>query len=96
MRAKWIDYMGYVFSRERARKGVRLQYLGLLAPICFLGSAALYEAGYCRSGVLPGHVGGGIRGFLIGMVVGRWVVLHAVYPVYMVELENDVYTKSAW
>jgi hydrophobic/amphiphilic exporter-1 (mainly G- bacteria), HAE1 family len=87
-----LDYMGMSFQEQKARQGVPpLVIFGLSVLFVFLILAALYESWSLPFSVLlstPVAVFGAL-----GALWLRRVVLGALLPPYMVQIENDVYTQ---
>src|SRR5712672_859595 len=87
-----FGYMGMSYQEQKARQGVpALVIFGLSLLFVFLVLAALYESWSMPFSVLlstPVAVFGAF-----GILWLRRVVLQAFYPVYMVQIENDVYSQ---
>jgi hydrophobic/amphiphilic exporter-1 (mainly G- bacteria), HAE1 family len=87
-----FDYMGMSYQEQRARQGVPSWVIfGFALIFVFLILAALYE-----SWSLPWSVLLSTPVAVFGAIVALWlrrIVLLALEPSYMVQIENDVYTQ---
>ena len=87
-----FDYSGMSFQEQKARQGVPASAIFALSLLfVFLILAALYE-----SWSLPFSVLLGTSGAIFGAFSVLWLrrmVLNAIYPAYMVQIENDVYSQ---
>ena len=87
-----FDYSGMSFQEQKARQGVPASAIFALSLLfVFLILAALYE-----SWSLPFSVLLGTSGAICGAFSVLWLrrmVLNAIYPAYMVQIENDVYSQ---
>src|ERR1700716_2494285 len=87
-----FDYMGMSYQEQKARQGVPAWAIfGLSLLFVFLILAALYESWSLPFSVLlstPVAVFGAF-----GVLWLRRTVLGALYPAYMVQIENDVYSQ---
>jgi HAE1 family hydrophobic/amphiphilic exporter-1 len=87
-----FDYMGMSYQEQKARQGVPAWAIfGLSLLFVFLILAALYE-----SWSLPFSVLLSTPVAVFGAFVVLWlrrVVLSSLYPAYMVQIENDVYSQ---
>src|SRR6266436_5931264 len=87
-----FDYMGMSYQEQKAREGVPASVIfGFSLVFVFLVLAALYESWSLPFSVLLGTSGAVCGAF--GMLWLRRAVLHAFYPAYMVQIENDVYSQ---
>src|SRR6266404_4491741 len=87
-----FDYMGMSYQEQKARQGVPAWAIfGFSLVFVFLVLAALYESWSLPFSVLLGTSGAVCGAF--GMLWLRRAVLHAFYPAYMVQIENDVYSQ---
>src|SRR5712672_992963 len=87
-----FDYMGMSYQEQKARQGLPASVIfGFSLLFVFLVLAALYESWSLPFSVLLGTSGAVCGAF--GMLWLRRVVLQAFYPVYMVQIENDVYSQ---
>jgi HAE1 family hydrophobic/amphiphilic exporter-1 len=87
-----FDYMGMSFQEQRAREGVSPSVIfGFSLFFVFLILAALYESWSLPFSVLlstPVAIFGAF-----GVLWLRRIVLSAILPAYMVQIENDVYSQ---
>jgi HAE1 family hydrophobic/amphiphilic exporter-1 len=87
-----FDYMGISYQEQKARQGLPATVIfGFSLLFVFLILAALYESWSLPFSVLlstPVAVFGAF-----GMLWLRRVVLSALYPAYLVQIENDVYSQ---
>jgi HAE1 family hydrophobic/amphiphilic exporter-1 len=87
-----FDYMGMSRQEQKAREGVPSWVIFAISLLfVFLILAALYESWSLPFGVLlstPVAVFGAF-----GMLWLRRTVLGAIYPAFMVQIENDVYSQ---
>src|SRR5260370_24366609 len=87
-----FDYMGMSYQEQKARQGVPASVLfGFSLLFVFLILAALYESWSLPFSVLlstPVAVFGAF-----GVLWLRRTVLGALYPAYMVQIKNDVYSQ---
>jgi len=87
-----FDYMGMSYQEQKARQGVPASVIfGFSLLFVFLILAALYESWSLPFSVLlstPVAVFGAF-----GVLWLRRAVLSVVYPAYMVQIENDVYSQ---
>src|SRR5467141_1248861 len=87
-----FDYMGMSYQEQKAREGLPASVIfGFSLVFVFLVLAALYESWSLPFSVLLGTSGAVCGAF--GMLWLRRAVLHAFYPAYMVQIENDVYSQ---
>lgn len=86
------DYMGMSFQQKQAEKGISsATIMGISIVFVFLILAALYESWSLPFSVLlstPIAVFGAF-----GMLLLRRWFTQAIYPPYMVQIENDVYSQ---
>src|SRR5258707_1125639 len=87
-----FDYMGMSYQEQKARQGVPASVIfGFSLLFVFLILAALYESWSLPFSVLlstPVAVFGAL-----GVLWLRRAVLSILYPAYMVQIENDVYSQ---
>jgi len=87
-----FDYMGMSYQEQKARQGLSASVIfGFSLLFVFLILAALYESWSLPFSVLlstPVAVFGAF-----GVLWLRRTVLGALYPAYMVQIENDVYSQ---
>jgi HAE1 family hydrophobic/amphiphilic exporter-1 len=87
-----FDYMGMSRQEQKARQGLPASVIfGFSLLFVFLILAALYESWSLPFGVLlstPVAIFGAF-----GVLWLRRAVLSALYPAYMVQIENDVYSQ---
>jgi HAE1 family hydrophobic/amphiphilic exporter-1 len=87
-----FDYMGMSYQEQKARQGVPASVIfGFSLLFVFLILAALYESWSLPFSVLlstPVAVFGAF-----GVLWLRRAVLSVLYPAYMVQIENDVYSQ---
>jgi HAE1 family hydrophobic/amphiphilic exporter-1 len=87
-----FDYMGMSYQEQKARQGLAPSIIfGFSLLFVFLILAALYESWSLPFSVLlstPVAVFGAF-----GVLWLRRTVLSALYPAYMVQIENDVYSQ---
>src|SRR6202521_2822015 len=87
-----FDYMGMSYQEQKARQGLSASVIfGFSLLFVFLILAALYESWSLPFSVLlstPVAVFGAF-----GILWLRRTVLGALYPAYMVQIENDVYSQ---
>jgi HAE1 family hydrophobic/amphiphilic exporter-1 len=87
-----FDYMGMSYQEQKARQGLPASVIfGFSLVFVFLILAALYESWSLPFSVLlstPVAVFGAF-----GVLWLRRTVLSALYPAYMVQIENDVYSQ---
>ncbi len=87
-----FDYMGMSYQEQKARQGLSPSVIfGFSLLFVFLVLAALYE-----KWSLPFSVLLGTSGAVFGALSVLWLrraVLNAIYPAYMVQIENDVYSQ---
>ncbi len=87
-----FDYMGMSYQEQKARQGLPASVIfGFSLLFVFLILAALYESWSLPFSVLlstPVAVFGAF-----GVLWLRRAVLSALYPAYMVQIENDVYSQ---
>jgi HAE1 family hydrophobic/amphiphilic exporter-1 len=87
-----FDYMGMSYQEQKARQGLPASVIfGFSLLFVFLILAALYESWSLPFSVLlstPVAVFGAL-----GVLWVRRTLLSAVYPAYMVQIENDVYSQ---
>ncbi len=87
-----FDYMGMSRQEQRAREGIpRWVIFGMSLLFVFLILAALYESWSLPFGVLlstPVAVFGAF-----GLLLLRRTVLGMIFPAFMVQIENDVYSQ---
>src|SRR5882724_8870710 len=87
-----FDYMGMSYQEQKARQGIPASVIfGFSLLFVFLILAALYESWSLPFSVLlstPVAVFGAF-----GVLWLRRAVLSALYPAYMVQIENDVYSQ---
>jgi HAE1 family hydrophobic/amphiphilic exporter-1 len=87
-----FDYMGMSYQEQKAREGLPASVIfGFSLLFVFLILAALYESWSLPFSVLlstPVAVFGAF-----GVLWLRRTVLGALYPAYMVQIENDVYSQ---
>jgi HAE1 family hydrophobic/amphiphilic exporter-1 len=87
-----FDYMGISYQEQKARQGLPASLIfGFSLLFVFLILAALYESWSLPFSVLlstPVAVFGAF-----GVLWLRRTVLSALYPAYMVQIENDVYSQ---
>jgi HAE1 family hydrophobic/amphiphilic exporter-1 len=87
-----FDYMGMSYQEQKARQGLSPSIIfGFSLLFVFLILAALYESWSLPFSVLlstPVAVFGAF-----GVLWLRRAVLSALYPAYMVQIENDVYSQ---
>ncbi len=87
-----FDYMGMSYQEQKARQGISASVIfGFSLLFVFLILAALYESWSLPFSVLlstPVAVFGAF-----GVLWLRRTVLGALYPAYMVQIENDVYSQ---
>src|SRR4030081_1915621 len=87
-----FDYMGMSYQEQKARQGLPASLIfGFSLLFVFLILAALYESWSLPFSVLlstPVAVFGAF-----GVLWLRRTVLSALYPAYMVQIENDVYSQ---
>jgi HAE1 family hydrophobic/amphiphilic exporter-1 len=87
-----FDYMGMSYQEQKAREGLSASVIfGFSLLFVFLILAALYESWSLPFSVLlstPVAVFGAF-----GVLWLRRTVLGALYPAYMVQIENDVYSQ---
>jgi hydrophobic/amphiphilic exporter-1 (mainly G- bacteria), HAE1 family len=87
-----FDYMGMSYQEQKARQGLPASVIfGFSLLFVFLILAALYESWSLPFSVLLGTSGAVFGAFAILWL--RRTVLHAFYPAYMVQIENDVYSQ---
>jgi len=87
-----FDYMGMSYQEQKARQGLPASVIfGFSLVFVFLVLAALYESWSLPFSVLLGTSGAVCGAF--AMLWLRRAVLHAFYPAYMVQIENDVYSQ---
>src|SRR3981189_1661862 len=87
-----FDYMGMSYQEQKAREGVPASVIfGFSLVFVFLVLPALYESWSLPFSVLLGTSGGVCGAF--AMLWRGGSVLHAFYPAYTVQIENDVYSQ---
>jgi len=81
-----------LIKRQKARQGVPASVIfGFSLLFVFLILAALYESWSLPFSVFAEHAGRGIRRLRVLWL--RRAVLSVLYPAYMVQIENDVYSQ---
>jgi HAE1 family hydrophobic/amphiphilic exporter-1 len=86
------DYMGMSYQEQQARQGVPASVIfGFSLLFVFLILAALYESWSLPFSVLLSTPVAVFGAFAVLWL--RRVVLSALYPAYMVQIENDVYSQ---
>jgi len=86
-----FDYMGILSRAEGTARGPGLGDLWIIAVVCFLILAALYESWSLPFSVLLSTPVAVFGAFAVLWL--RRVVLSAFYPAYMVQIESDVYSQ---